>query len=529
MSSPSSPGSTAGGGSATTPTATCDAPTTPTTSATATQPQPQPQPTATTTEGKGDGGGGDSESMLACVMSWKDSGRDADTRSRDLTALATAITKATGNLWSVICLTEESQIHVVSAFTTDLNADRFFGGCILGHPDLCVDFYAVTKVTLMELNRLTRAPLPSCQHISATIGSTKGTLSGTSTKPSAVRVEVVAPLDKCELTPAGFERHIPAILAELYPDLYPRPTSTETPKMNDSSSACFADVLPSSELGRWPGGKIPRIIVVDYGRCHYMMPDGSAHIPWLVTNYCYRPRGWNGSGPVVNGAGEETRTDFEESWGFLQTFGYTDKESLKECISACPVRGEVLTRVKYELLVRWLHERLLNHHLHATANVTAAHSTSPSATGCPICCTIALRAMMLSTQRYLKAAKFSVIKALYAAMPELEESLQFSAFQTRIEFLQPGFHPQMRVTLVNYHPTDGVWQVTRPVKPCTVRVRAVFTLALDGSDTGRVTATVGGEENGTGPVESGTNNKFWGVVDCSTGETVPYCDTSPTW
>lgn len=177
----------------------------------------------------------------------------------------------------------------------------------------------------------------------------------------------------------------------------------------------------------------------------------------------------------------------------------------------------MITRVKYELLVQWLRDR------YATLFSGDAYRR------------IALRAMLFSTQRYLRLVKHSGLEALKRkAGPNAVPNTPMVVFQARIGTKHPGLHPTLHVTMLNYFPQDGTWQWLRPAaEPVTQQVRITFVLVLDGVDTGRVTAELAEGESNTHsnqPIINTTTTAWKNkVVDATTGEVITFPDSAPVW
>ena len=356
-----------------------------------------------------------------------------------------------GCLWSVI-FEDGGKLCGLVAFSVASDADKFSSTTLRSSRALNVTETRHGPVSLTELNRLTRAPLP----ISPI------------NKSSPDSVEISAVLD-------GVEPHISACEQDI---------------------AAMLEYLPENP-DSWPhGNRAAKVIDVDYGRCHYILPDGTANHPFLVTRFCYNPKSMG------------VQLTPEQRWPFFCSLGFQAKASM-ECDTPNSIRAQVLTRCKFELLSRWLKDRLNIH----TNSLEIQR--------------IALRALVLSTQRYLRTVKHKALESFSRFAAQMQDAT-FPVFQSRIRIDQPGFRPVLLVTMLNYKPQDGAWQVIRPITSFPVRLRITFTVALDGKDTGTCKIAI---ENG-GPViplrpEEAVS--FFGVVDSTTGERVPYCDTTPTW
>eukprot|EP01105_Mastigella_eilhardi_P004027 TRINITY_DN1531_c0_g1_i1.p1 TRINITY_DN1531_c0_g1~~TRINITY_DN1531_c0_g1_i1.p1 ORF type:complete len:480 (+),score=119.55 TRINITY_DN1531_c0_g1_i1:506-1945(+) len=387
-----------------------------------------------------------------------------ETKKETLAQFAFDVTQTVeGHLWTVLCGSEDdAELTGFAAFKDPAHAATF-SACCRGSGVAVRPAPAPLPIRFAAANRLLNAPLPFPPL--ARLG------------PNAVFGELVLETEDAL-----------AILAE--DNLLPADVD---------AAVCEAAAKLASPVPVWPTDgtvNVLRRVGIDFGRSHFLLADGTLRHAQLVRQYVYD------AGGASSG----------ERRAFFTRLGFADAEA---AIAACAEggsweRAEVITRAKYELLVRWLE---------------ASGWTGD-------CHLAALRAMLFNTQRYLGTVKATARRLITEAVPDTPpECLTFCAFQARLQLPEPGAGgpAALLVTLVNHRPDDGAWQAVRrvPVLP-QARVRAAFTLPLDGASGGRLCVRVTPVLRHV-PLAEDQARRFWGVVDCTTGEVVKYCDTCPTW
>jgi len=243
----------------------------------------------------------------------------------------------------------------------------------------------------------------------------------------------------------------------------------------------------------WPRNiNILHNICLDYGRSHYFFTDGDESLPAKIH---------------IFGFGNYGTATTEERNIFFTKFGLKG-DFLKIFQEPSPTRSNLLTRVKYELLQRY---------------ILSKDKTENEASR------LALAILASTTQHTLRHLSSLIIDAL----PQLyRQQISFCYFQ--INIFQQNNEIYLKFSFINYVPTSGVWQ-SSPTKPLpknnrkNMRVEIEFN--MEGVDErGVMTIMVEGNHEyfGRGLLDHERRQKF-GIFMGAQQTAIPFKDTSPTW
>jgi hypothetical protein len=244
-------------------------------------------------------------------------------------------------------------------------------------------------------------------------------------------------------------------------------------------------------------------ITVDFGRAHYFLFGQSSHIAKQVHQFIY------------GNSGDATA---EERLAFFRDLGLPNPETaLKVCAEVSPRRNALVTRVKYEMLVRSLEK--------------AKRATADTAE-------IALVALSFANQHVLRHIKQAALRVIHeTTLGRVSVHFCFFRLNYELENRLPGQGLVMHVDFINYIPQEGqgTWQMQRAVSAeDPFRIRAEFTIDLEEvvrvDQLGSLRIYCDGVHPCFGErLSEEAQRKVWGLYDADAGSTLRFGDTSPTW
>lgn len=225
--------------------------------------------------------------------------------------------------------------------------------------------------------------------------------------------------------------------------------------------------------------------------------------------------------------------DAQERIDFFEKYGIRGEDLLKHTEEITPIRSNILTRTKYEMLVSYL----------MSFGKTEHYSRSMLYFLCPNFVVLSILAMGLTTQNVLRHIKLSALKGLPAKEDPRHPAVQFCFFRTDVSVIEG--EAILSVSFVNYVPDSGkliplvfsllkgVWQAHQLIPNCDlVKVRAVFKVRLEKLDTDQGELTLyfeGSHPHYEKTITKEEQSENWGVKDFSTNTMIRFRDTSPTW
>jgi len=263
-----------------------------------------------------------------------------------------------------------------------------------------------------------------------------------------------------------------------------RPSQLEYPQLVEAISKT-KDYLPSEPKQLYQ-------IVVDYGRSHYFFTNGSDTIPRQIHEYGFRNFG--------------TSTP-EQCISFFDKLGFPGDQVLRKFEEGpTPVRSNLLTRIKFELLRNFLSE-----------NGKTPQKSSE----------LALAILAGTTQHTLAYLKHRVLSHLPGP---LRSVIRFVWFRVNIIFRKNRVF--LEISFLNFLPKEGTWQTSpgeRIPRNNRKLIKAEFLMDLEiEGDCGKISISIDGDHDAFGRVGP-YDGEFYGIYRADKGDVIKFRDTAPTW